>query len=154
MAEEDIYRAYNFKLDIQGVTAGYFTDVNGLNVKVEAIEYREGGGPPGVRRLPGRVSVGEVTLRYGLTKSTYLWDWLMTAVRGKVERRNVSIILVGTDGIKEVTRWNLTNVWVSEWRGAKLDALGQAAAIESITLVPETLERAPSVKQPEEGAAA
>jgi phage tail-like protein len=154
MPEEDIYRAYNFKLDIQGVAAGYFTEVSGLNVKVEAIEYREGGAAPGVRRLPGRVSVGAVTLRYGLTSSTYLWDWLMTAVQGKVERKNVSIILVGTDGVTELTRWNLTNVWVSEWRGAMLDAIGQKAAIESVTLMPETLERAPSVKQPQEGAAA
>ena len=142
MAESEIYRAYNFKLDIQGVIAAYFTEVSGLGVRVEVIDYREGGGPPAVRRLPGRLTVGEVTLRYGLTNSTYLWDWLMSAVRGKVERRNLSIILVGTDGITEVTRWNLTNAWVCEWRGAKLDALGQEVALEHMTLVPETLERA------------
>ncbi len=76
------------------------------------------------------------------------------AVRGQVKRKNVSIILVGTDGSKEVTRWNLTNAWVSEWRGAKLDAMGQEAAIERVTIVPETLEHAPDVKQPEEGAVA
>lgn len=154
MAETDIYRAYNFKLDIQGVTAAYFTKVGGLSVAVESIDYRAGGDPSAVRRLAGRVKIGEVTLWYGLSSSTYMWDWLMTAVQGKVERRNASIILVATDGIKEVTRWNLTNAWVSEWRGAQLDALGQDVAIERVTLVAETLERAPSVKQPEEGGAA
>ena len=142
MAETDIYRGYNFKLDVQGVTAAYFTEVCGLGVRVEVIKHREGGHSPGVRRLPGRVDIDEITLRYGLKASTYLWDWLMTAVQGKVERRNVSIILVGTDGMTEVTRWNLTNGWICEWRGAKLDAMGQEVAIESVTLVAETLERA------------
>lgn len=155
MANNDIYRAYNFRLDIQGVIAGYFTEVSGLSVKVETIRFREGGGLPGVRKLPGRVDIGDITLRYGLTDSTYMWEWLMTAVDGNVERRNVSIILMGTDGVTEVSRWNLENAWVSEWRGARLDALGQKAAIERMTLVAETLERAPSVQtQTEEAAVA
>ena len=155
MANNDIYRAYNFRLDIQGVIAGYFTEVSGLRVKVEAIPFREGGGLSGVRKLPGRVDIGDITLRYGLTDSPYLWEWLMTAVDGNVERRNVSIILMGTDGVTEVARWNLENAWASEWRGAKLDAMSQQAAIERITLVAETLERAPSVKaQVEESAVA
>ncbi len=144
MPVQDIFRAYNFRLDIQGTVAGYFTEACDLQVKVEAIAYREGGGPPGVRKLPGRVEIGEITLKYGLTSSTYLWDWLMTAVNGNVERRNASIILLHSDGVQEVARWNLTNAWVSEWRGAKLDAMGQQAAIEQVKLVAETLERAAS----------
>ncbi len=39
----DPYRAYNFKLEIQGVTEGHFTECSGLGVKVQAIAYREGG---------------------------------------------------------------------------------------------------------------
>lgn len=45
MPEAEIYRAYNFVLDIQGVQSGYFSDVSGLSVSVETIEYREGGVP-------------------------------------------------------------------------------------------------------------
>lgn len=154
MAEMDIYRAYNFKLDIQGVTAAYFTRVSGFSIAVEAIPYRSGGDPMAVHRLPGRVKIGDITLWYGLTSSTFMWDWLMTAVQGRVERKNVSIILVGSDGIQEVTRWNLTNAWLSEWCGAELDALDQKVAIERMTLVAESLERAPNIKQPEENSAA
>ena len=36
-------------------------------------------------------------------------------------------------------RWDLINAWPSEWRGAPLDALGREVAIESLTLVFETL---------------
>jgi phage tail-like protein len=137
----DPYRAYNFKLIIQGVTEGHFTQCTGLGVKVEAIKYREGGNNQVVRRIPGRVEYDDVTLRYGLTDSRDLWDWLMTAVNGEVERKNVSIAMLGPEGSEEVLRWDLINAWPSEWRGAPLDALSHEMAIESLVLVFDRLER-------------
>jgi phage tail-like protein len=95
-----------------------------------------------VRKLAGRVAYGDITLKWGLTDSTDLWEWLMTAVNGNVQRRNASIILVGTDGTTEVTRWNLKDAWATEWRGARLDAMGNEAAIETLVLAHEGLERA------------
>ena len=138
---QDPYRAYNFKLEIQGVTEGHFTECSGLGVKVDVISYREGGNSQIIHRLPGPVSYSDATLRYGLTNSRQMWEWLQTAMRGKVERRNISIVLLDNDGTLEVMRWNLNNAWVSEWRGAPLDAAGREVAIESMTLVFETLER-------------
>lgn len=137
----DPYRAYNFKLIIQGVTEGHFTECSNMGIKVDAIAYREGGQSQVVHRIPGRVQYSDITLRYGLTTSMELWNWLMTAVKGKVERKNVSIAMLDSDGVTEVLRWNLVNAWVAEWRGAILDALGREMAIENITLVFETLER-------------
>lgn len=137
----DPYRAYNFKLIIQGVTEGHFTECIGLGVKVEAIKYREGGNNQVVRRIPGRVEYDDVTLRYGLTDSRDLWDWLMTAVNGEVERKNVSVAMLGPEGSEEVLRWDLINAWPSEWRGAPLDALSHEMAIESLVLVFDRLER-------------
>ncbi len=137
----DPYRAYNFKLIIQGVTEGHFTECTGLGVKVEAIKYREGGNNQVVRRIPGRVEYDDVTLRYGLTDSRDLWDWLMTAVNGEVERKNVSVAMLGPEGSEEVLRWDLINAWPSEWRGAPLDALSHEMAIESLVLVFDRLER-------------
>jgi len=138
----DPYGAYNFKLLIQGVTEGHFTECTGIGVKVHDIRYREGGVNQVVHRLPGPVEYGDVTLRYGLTASTELWTWFMSSVSGKVERRNISIVMLAADGITEAVRWNLYNAWPSQWRGAQLDALGKEAAIESLTLVFETLDRA------------
>ncbi len=137
----DPYRAYNFKLIIQGVTEGHFTECSNMGIKVDAIAYREGGQSQVVHRIPGRVQYSDITLRYGLTVSMELWNWLMTAVKGKVERKNISIAMLDSDGVTEVLRWNLVNAWVAEWRGAILDALGHEMAVESITLVFETLDR-------------
>jgi phage tail-like protein len=138
----DPYRAYNFKLEIMGVTQGHFTYCSELGIDVEPILYREGGNNQVVRAIPGHVRYSEVTLRYGLTSSRELWDWLMTAVNGDVRRPNVSIILLDSAGSAEVMRWNLTNAWPRRWRGAPLDALAQEVAIESLTLVYESLSRA------------
>lgn len=137
----DPFRAYNFKLEIQGVTAGHFTSCSGLEVEVEPIRYREGGAGQVVHVIPGQVRYGDVSLRYGLTASTELWQWMLTAVRGTVERRNVSVLMLDSGGTTEVVRWNLTNAWPSKWRGAPLDALNHEVAIESLTLVFETLAR-------------
>ena len=137
----DPYRAYNFKLEIQGVTEGHFTECSGLGVKVDVISYREGGNSQVIHRLPGQVSYADVTLRYGLTNSRQLWEWFLTSMRGKVERRNISIVLVDSDGVTEAMRWNLINAWVSEWRGAVLNASTHEVAIEAVTIVFETLER-------------
>ena len=138
----DPYRAYNFKLVIEGVTEGHFTECSGLGVKVEAIRYREAGNSQVVRRVPGRVEYADVTLRYGLTVSHDLWDWFMTAVAGTVVRKNVSILMLDPDGTTEAMRWNLFDAWPSEWRAAPLDAMSQEIAIESLTLVYEELRRA------------
>lgn len=138
----DPYRAYNFKIEIQGVAEGHFTECTGIGIAVHAIRYREGGTGQVVRRLPGPIDYADVTLRYGLTSSRDLWEWFLSGVKGKVERRNVSIVLVDNDGVTEVMRWNLVNTWVASWRGAPLDALAREAAIESVTLVFDSLEKA------------
>lgn len=137
----DPYRAYNFKLLIQGVTEGHFTECSGLEIEVHAIKYRQGGTNEVVHRIPGPVNYGDITLRYGLTASRELWDWFMTAVKGKVTRKNVSILMLDSDSVAEVMRWDLINAWPSKWRGAPLDAMYREVAIESVTLVFETLER-------------
>jgi phage tail-like protein len=137
----DPNRNYNFKLEIQGVTEGHFTACSGLGVRVKPIRYREGGIGQVVRAIPGSVDFSDVTLKYGLTKSRDLWDWLMKTVAGQVERRNVSIIVLEPNGADEGLRWNLLRAWPSEWRGAPLDAIGNHIAIEELTLAFDTLER-------------
>ncbi len=137
----DPLRAYNFKLLINNVTEGHFTEVAGLGVQVERIAYREGGNNAQVRAIPGRVTYAAISLRFGLTSSQELWDWLMTAVEGRVSRRNVSIVMLDSTGATEVLRWNLINAWPQEWYGAPLNAMSQELAIETLVLAHEGLHR-------------
>jgi phage tail-like protein len=140
--ETDPYRSYNFKLEIGGVAEGHFTECSGLSAKIESIAYREAGNHQLVRHIPGPVDYAAVTLKYGVTISRQLWDWLMKAAEGNVQRLNVSIVLLDSQGANEVMRWNLVDAWPSEWQGAALNASDKAVAIESLTLVYDRLERA------------
>lgn len=135
------YRAYQFKLVINGVTEGHFTECSGLAVRVNTIKYREAGQSQIVHSLPGPVEYADVTLRYGVTASRELWDWLQRSMAGQAERRNVSIVLLDTSGVDEVMRWNLINAWPNQWQGAALDTMERTVAIESLTLTFDQLER-------------
>jgi phage tail-like protein len=143
----DPYRGYNFKLEIKGVSQGHFTECRGLGVKIDPIKYREAGNDPVVRHVPGPVDYTPLTLCYGLSDSTELWDWLMAGVGGKVERRDISVIMLDSSGAKEVIRWDLFSAWPSEWRGTVLNALSREIAIESLTLVYDSLSRKLSPKK-------
>jgi phage tail-like protein len=111
----DPYRAYNFKLEIQGITAGHFTECTGFDIEVQALKYRQGGVNEVVHRIPGAVTYGDIELRYGLTSSRELWDWFMSAVQGKVIRKNISILLLDSQGVSEVLRWDCINAWPARW---------------------------------------
>ena len=136
------FRDYNFKLlFIPDVPEGHFTQCSNIGVRVDAISYREGGNSQVVHRLPGHVEYASVTLRYGLTQSRDLWEWMQKAVTGTVERRTVHIVMLGPEGIDEKLRWTLHDAWPCAWHGAPLDAMSSMVAIESLELVYETLER-------------
>lgn len=138
----DPYRAYHFKVEFQGTIEGHFTECSPIGATVHPIRYREAGASQIVRCLPGPIEYHKVTLRYGVTQSRDLWEWFLTAARGKVERRNVSVVLFDHDGLTEVLRWNLLNSWPSMWRGAPLDTMAREIAIATLELVYDSLEQA------------
>jgi phage tail-like protein len=137
----DPYRAYTFNLLVQGVSAGHFTEVSGLGVRIERISYREAGMNAAVRAIPGQVSYSAVTLRYGLTSSAEAWNWLMDAVEGRVRRTEVSVAVLDPSGATEVMRWNLSNAWPCEWLGAPLAASSTDLAIETLVIAHEGITR-------------
>lgn len=138
----DPYRAYNYSLNLGGKGDSFFTECSGLGVKVEAIPYREGGAGHVTRYVPGRVQYEPVILRYGVTDSQVLWEWLVASVEGRVERENISILMLHSEGTPGF-QWNLIRAWPSAWQAAPLDALSQEVAIESLTLSYEELQRVP-----------
>lgn len=139
----DPYRSYNFKLEIQGVVEGHFTEMLNFGAKIQAIRYWEGGDNQIVHIIPGRVEYADIELRYGLTASREMFDWFMTGVRGQIQRKNISILMLDSAGAAEVLRWNLFDTWIREWRGAALDAAKGQLALESVVLVYSRFERVP-----------
>ena len=141
MARQDPYRNFNFLVEIDGVTQAGFSDVSGLGASTDPIEYREGGENTTVRKLPGLTKYTNITLKWGLTDSTELYDWFRQVVRGELRRKNGSIIVLDAQG-QETLRWNFLNGWPTKWDGPAFSAKGNEVAIETLEIAHEGVERA------------
>jgi len=141
MARVDPYKNLRFLVEIDGVIQAGFSDCTGFGSHVEPVEYREGGEPNAVRKLPGKVTYPDITLKWGVTDSRELYDWHLAALNGQVLRKHGSIILQDDIG-QEKVRWNFFNAWPTKWEGPALSAKGNDVAIDSLTVVCERFEQA------------
>ena len=140
MARVDPYKNYRFLLEIDGIVQANFSECSGLGSDVEVVEYREGGDPVSVRKLIGKVSYPDITLKWGITDSMELYEWHMSAVSGDLKRKNGSVILLDDLG-EEKIRWNFFQAWASKYEAPSLDAKGSDVAVTSLTIVVERFEQ-------------
>ncbi len=138
---KDPYRGYNFRVEIDGITRAGFREVSGVDTSTDSADYREGTDGPTARKLPGLVKYSNITLKWGISDDTELWEWRQSVMDGKVQRKNGSIILMDTAG-KEVRRWNFREGWPSKWTGPSFNATSNDAAIETLEIVHEGVTKA------------
>lgn len=138
--EHDHIGAFNFKVEIEGVTQGAFSEVLGLEGITEVIEYQDGNDPL-LRKRPGRTRYGNITLRRGFTNNNELFDWYRKVTDGKIERKSGSVILLGDDAQTEVLRFNFFEAWPCRWRSFQLDAETDRVLVEEIEIAVEKIER-------------
>ncbi|HEY7634903.1 MAG TPA: phage tail protein [Gemmatimonadales bacterium] len=141
MARVDPYKNFRFRVEIDGLSQAGFSECHGLGSRVEVIEYREGAEPTTVRKLPGRVSYPDITLKWGVTDSRELYNWHRAVLRGQIQRKACSIVLLDDMG-QERVRWNVSNAWPSKWDGPAFNAKGSDVAIETLTISCEGVELA------------
>lgn len=139
----DPLQAFNFLVEIDGLTVAGFSQVSGLGSETEVIEYREGGDRlSSVRKLPGLTRYPNIVLKRGLSTDRSLWNWRRKVISGTADRRNGAIILL--DGERRpVSRWLFRNGWPAKWEGPILKASGNEVAIETIEIAHEGLELDP-----------
>jgi phage tail-like protein len=136
----DPFRAFNFLVEIDGITRAAFRECSGLDSSQNAIDYREGGDALHMRKLPGLNTYSNITLKWGITTDTEFWDWRKKAADGKIERKNGSIILLDETGAEKI-RWNFSDGWPTKWTGPTYNATGNEVAIETIEIVHEGIAR-------------
>lgn len=138
----DPYRSFNFLVELEGIAQASFAECSGLGSTTEVIENREGGDNVTVRKLPGKTTYSDISLKWGATSSTELWEWRLQIVQGNVLRKNLSVVVMGLDGRTEVARWNITRAWPTKWEGSAFNAKGSELLIETLVLAHEGLDRA------------
>jgi phage tail-like protein len=130
---------FNFHLEIEGLTAGTFRNVEGLDSETEIVEYQDGDDLT-LRKRPGRTKYSNIVLKRGYVSSAELWQWRQKGMDGSVERPSGSVILCNDAG-DPVMRYNFFEAWPCKWKGFTLDGKGTDAVIEEVELVIERLER-------------
>ena len=110
-----------------------FSECSGLQVEMEVMEYQEGGRNGYVHKLPGRLKVSNVTLRRGIITSDKLWDWFKKAVSGRIERKNLDVVLCDEKG-RERQRWSFQEAYPVKWVGPALKASDNTIAVEALEL--------------------
>jgi phage tail-like protein len=140
MATPDPYKGFRFRVEIQGIQQMGFTECSSIGSHIEVVEYREGGDVASVRKLPGKVSYPDITLKWGMTNSQEIYDWHRDVVQGKIKRVHGSVVQFDDTG-KEQLRWDFFNAWPSKWDGPAFNAKGNDVSIETLTLTCERIDK-------------
>lgn len=136
--------AFNFGVEVSGVLTGYFTEAAGLGSESEVVEHKivGHGDKEAVRKIPGRLKWGDITLKRGITANMDMWDWRKMVEEGKVAtaRKDGSIVMYDQAGV-EVARWNFTAGWPSKVNGPSVKSDGNEVGVEELTIVHEGIKR-------------
>lgn len=118
-----------------------FSEVSGLTMESEPIEYRGGADKQlSPRKIPGLKKYGNVTLKRGIMNSANgFWEWWNTLQAGAVERRDVTVSLLNEDHDPVMT-WQMSQAWPVKIEGPSLDGTGNEIAIETLEFAHEGLK--------------
>lgn len=130
---------FHFIVEWGGIKIG-FTEVTGLDLETEVIEYRHGASPSYSKiKMPGMQKFANVTLKRGtFALDNQYYEWWNTVKLNTIERRDITIKLLNEEHLPVIT-WVLENAWPTKVQSTDLKADGNEVAIESIELVHEGL---------------
>ncbi|MBV7530232.1 phage tail protein [Chitinophaga sp. sic0106] len=130
---------FHFQVEWGGARLG-FTEVTGLNVETQVIEYREGISPEYHKiKMPGMQKFDNVTLKRGLFKAdNEFFQWWNTVALNTITRRDIIVSLMN-EKHEPVMVWKIKNAWPVKVNSTDLKADGNEVAVESIELAHEGL---------------
>ena len=134
------YGRFRFKVEIDGLEAGGFSEVTGFDASIDGMEYREGDMVQAPMKMPGLKKYGNITLRKGLADTTVLYDWITAGIEGEVERKTLTITLLDQTE-SPVASWQIINAWPVKYTGPDFNATSSEVAIETLEVAHEGMTR-------------
>jgi phage tail-like protein len=130
---------FHFQVDWGGTNLG-FSEVSGLTIEHQVIEYRDGLSPVySPQKMPGIPKYTNITLKRGIVPNdNEFFDWLNTTQMNKVQRRDMTISLLN-ENHAPVATWKVTNAFPVKVEGPGLKSTGNEVAIESLEIAHEGL---------------
>lgn len=137
---EDPYLAFNFIVEIDGISVAGFSEVSGLSIETQVERKTFGGENHKEFVFLGQTKYSDLTLKNGVTNDEYLWNWYQNVVNGVIRRRSGSICLLDHSGTPKVW-WNFIEACPIKWEGPAFNASSSAVAVESLVLTHNGLYR-------------
>ena len=132
--------AYHFIVEWGGQRAG-FTEVTGLNITHEVIEYREGNSPQDFSsKIPGITKYDNIVLKRGIMAGDNdFFNWINTKQNSQIQRRDITISLLDEQHAPIIV-WKVRNAFPVKYSGPELNARASEVAIETLELAHEGIE--------------
>lgn len=130
---------FHFQVDWGGTRIG-FTEVSGLDVETEVIEYRDGASPEFSKiKMPGMQKYANITMKRGVFQSdNEYFKWWNTVSLNTVERRDVTVSLLN-EAHEPVMVWKVKNAWPTKIASTDLKADGNEISVETVELAHDGL---------------
>ncbi len=130
---------FHFQVEWGGAKIG-FTEVTGLDISTDVIEYREGSSPEFHKiKQPGMQKFSNITLKRGTFKGDNdFYAWFNTISMNTVQRRDLVISLLN-ENHEPVVVWKVKNCFPVKMTSTDLKADGNEVAIESLEIAHEGL---------------
>ena len=126
-----------FQVEWRGTNIG-FSEVSGLDVETEVVEYSEGSSPEHTPiKTPRQQKFGTITMKRGVFKDRNgFHQWWITVKRNTIEQCDLTISLMNKELEPEVV-WKVKNARPTKIQPTDLKADDNEAAIDTIELVHE-----------------
>ncbi len=135
------YRNFRFRLEIDGLDAGSFSEVSGFDATIDVVEYRAGDDPAITpTKLPGLIKYGNITLKWGAAETMVLYDWLIDITEGTIEKKTVTLTALDEEG-SPAASWRCINAWPVKYTAPDFNGTASEVAIETIELAHEGMTR-------------
>ncbi len=130
---------FHFQVEWGGANLG-FTEVSGLSIESDLIEYRDGVSPEYTKiKMPGMQKYSNITLKRGTFQGDNdFYGWWNTVALNTIDRRDITISLLN-ENHEPVVVWKIKNAWPLKVDSTDLKADTSEVAIESIEIAHEGL---------------
>ncbi len=128
---------YHFRVDWGGTRTG-FMEVSGLDIEIQAVQFREGSSPDdSFRKIPGLRKFSDITLKRVIVKGDNdFFEWINTKITGNIERRDVIISLLNEEH-NPVVVWKIRHAFPVHYYGPVLMSADGGPAVETLVLTHE-----------------
>lgn len=137
---KDPFLAFNFVVEIDGLSVAGFSEVSGLSVETQVERKTFGGENHKEYVFLTGTKYSDITLKNGITDDDFLWNWYQNVINGVIRRRSGSICLLDDAGAPKLW-WNFVEACPIKWEGPSLNATSSGVAVQSLVLTHNGLYR-------------